>query len=108
MAESDAVRSRRKRRHAAGDHGMCRSSCDRRPPGRAPAGAAAEAGPCTDPAAALAALAGRLMAACEADPGNAALARECRVTLLALAGLDGGEDDGDPLAGLRALAESVS
>jgi hypothetical protein len=48
------------------------------------------------------------MAACEADPGNAALARECRVTLLALAGLDGGEDDGDPLAGLRALAESVS
>ena len=108
MAESDAVRSRRKRRHAAGDHGMCRSSCDRRPPGRASAGAAAEAGPCTDPAAALAALAGRLVAAHEADPGNAALAREARCTLLALAGLEDGAAEDDPLAELRALADPVS
>jgi hypothetical protein len=110
MADSDAVRSRRKRRHAAGDHGMCGPACDRRPPpGRqlaAVAGSAAEA--CTDPAAALAALAGRLVAAHEADPGDAALARECRATLLALAGLEDGAGDGDPLAGLRALADPVS
>lgn len=109
MADSDAVRSRRKRRHAAGDHGMCGPSCDRRPPGRVLATAAvAQAGPCTDPAAALAALAARLEAAHEADPADAAVARVLKDTLVVLAGLDGGEDDGDPLAGLRALADPVS
>ncbi len=44
--------------------------------------------------------------AAEADPGNAAVARELRATLLALP--DGAADgDDDPLAELRALAESV-
>lgn len=38
-----------------------------------------------DPVAEMRALAGQLAAACAADPGNAAVARELRLTLLALA-----------------------
>jgi hypothetical protein len=30
MADSDAVRARRKRAHAAGDHSLCRPGCERR------------------------------------------------------------------------------
>jgi len=30
MADSDAVRARRKRLHASGDHSQCRPGCDRR------------------------------------------------------------------------------
>jgi hypothetical protein len=48
------------------------------------------------------------VAAHEADPSNAALAREARCTLLALAGLEDGAAEDDPLAELRALADPVS
>ena len=81
MADSEAVRSRRKRLHAAGDHSDC-VRCDGL---RAPLGELADVEPCTDPAGELALLAGRLVAATKADPGNAMLARELRSTLLAMA-----------------------
>ena len=62
-----------------------------------------------DARAALERLAARLEAAHEADPGNAAIARVLKDTLLALPGDDDtGSGDGDPLEELRALAESVS
>jgi len=82
MADSDAVRSRRKRMHAQGDHSLCRhdgvrpkivlADADRPDPGD------------FDPVAAMRALADRLAEAYRQDPGNAALARELRATLLAL------------------------
>jgi hypothetical protein len=62
-------------------------------------------GTALDAHAALEALAKRLQAAHEAAPGNASLARELRMTLLALPREDG--DDDDPLAELRALAGDV-
>jgi hypothetical protein len=60
-----------------------------------------------DPAAELEGLARRLAVAHVADPGNAALARELRITLQALAAA---EPDGvdDPLEELRDLARRVS
>lgn len=82
MADSEAVRQRRRRAHAAGDHSLCRD-CDTTR--RDVAVTAAEAPPCTDPGAELAALAGRLVAATVADPANALLARELRATLLSMA-----------------------
>lgn len=48
----------------------------------------APSGAPVDPRASLEALAARLEAAHEADPGNAMLARELRMTLQALAGED--------------------
>jgi hypothetical protein len=81
MADSEAVRSQRKRRHAAGDHGMCRPErC--REAGRTlvpvlPAGE-------INPVAELEALVRRLIAISEADPANTAVARELRETLRAL------------------------
>lgn len=89
MPDSDAVRSRRKRLHAAGDCSLCRHVSRG---GTAALSVAAEADPCADPAGELAALAGRLAAAHRADPGNGVLARELRMTLAALMG-------GDPDAG---------
>ena len=80
MADSEAVRSRRKRLHAAGDHSLC-VRCDAL---RATEADVADAEPVTDPAAELAALAGRLVAATKADPANGLLARELRQCLLAL------------------------
>jgi hypothetical protein len=104
MADSDAVRSRRKRLHKAGDHSLCRD-CERRaavvvlpPVSDTP----------VDAIAALERLAARLEAAHEAAPGNALIARELRATLLALPVADAKSGDDDPLAELRALAESVS
>jgi hypothetical protein len=61
-----------------------------------------------DAIAALERLAARLEAAHEAAPGNALIARELRATLLALPVADAKPADDDPLAELRALAESVS
>jgi hypothetical protein len=59
-----------------------------------------------DAHAALGRLAARLEAAHAAAPGNASLARELRMTLLALPSGEAADDD-DPLAELRVLAESV-
>ena len=81
MADSEAVRSRRKRAHAAGDHSLCRNCAALKlaaPP--------ADSSPVADPMAEMRLLAGRVVAAHEKDPGNANLAREARMTLQALMG----------------------
>jgi hypothetical protein len=78
VADSGAVRTARYKRHKAGDHALCKhgsrlvSPLSVRDPGE------------LDPALELRTLASRLAVAYEADPGNAALARELRVTLLAI------------------------
>jgi hypothetical protein len=82
MADSDAVRSRRKRLHAAGDHSLCRRCGTRNAVAVPPVPGAAP----VDPRVSLERLAGRLEAAHEADPADAAVARELRATLLALRG----------------------
>jgi hypothetical protein len=103
MADSAAVRSRRYRLHRQGDHSLCRR-CD----GRGAAVVLPVAGDMpVDAHAALERLAARLEAAHEADPGNAAVARVLKDVLLALPGAGAGPGDDDPLAELRALAESV-
>jgi hypothetical protein len=106
MADSNALRQRRKRAHAAGDHSLCRRCDGRVRLAVVPAGGAV----LVDARVALERLAARLEAAHVADPADAAVARVLKDTLLALGGLSGPPDDGDddPLADLRALAESVS
>jgi hypothetical protein len=87
VADSGALRNRRYRACKAGDHHLCRHD------GR---GAAVVLPPADcaplDSRASLEALARRLEAAHEADPGNAMVARELRATLLALAPEGGGMD----------------
>jgi hypothetical protein len=95
MADSDALRSRRKRLHAAGDCSLCRHG------GRA-AVAVPVAGDAVHPLVSLRRLAARLEAASEADPANDRVARELRATLATLAGLAPAADDG--LEELRELA----
>jgi hypothetical protein len=90
MADSDALRSRRKRAHAAGDHHLCRHRPQPPPVTQLPQ---PEPGDDLDPAAELRRLAGCLVAAYRADPGNASLAREARMTLLALGPGDGSDLD---------------
>jgi hypothetical protein len=84
MADSDAVRQQRRRRHRSGDHSMCRRGCqDARTSPRiaeVPSGSAEN----FDPAGALRALARRLEAAYGADPSNGLLAKELRQTLVLL------------------------
>ena len=96
MADSDALRSRRKRAHAAGDHSLCKRCAVRRMP-IAPEGR----DPPADDLGKLRWLAGQLAEAYRADPGNALLARELRMTLQALMPQKGGQAD-DELAGLFA------
>ena len=61
---------------------MCKRDCNR---GRVRVvEVPADAGKSLDPEAELRELAARLLAAHRQDPGNAALAKECRATLLAL------------------------
>jgi hypothetical protein len=75
LADSGALRVRRARAHAAGDHSLCKR--------------------CS----AVRDQAGRLAAAHEADPSNAPLARELRMTLAELMPKDSGNADAD-LTGL--------
>src|SRR5262245_25158906 len=105
MADSDAVRQMRRRRHVAGDHSMCRRNCP------VPAGSAGitalpavPGGDSLDPQAAMMALAVRMREAYENDPGNAMLGRELRLTLQALgASAKSGDGDlADLFAALRA------
>lgn len=86
MADSGALRVRRARAHAAGDHSLCK----RCPAVRGDAQGAAAAvtalpspGPDAglDPVAEMRALAFRLAAAHRVAPDNALLARELRMTL---------------------------
>jgi hypothetical protein len=100
MADSGSLRVRRHRRHASGDHSLCRRDCAS--PG--PVALLPESGS-VDAHAELEALARRLVTAHEADPGSAAVARELRATLAILAGLAPAADD--PLEGLRELAARV-
>ena len=97
MADDAALRNRRYRAHKQGDHSLCRH--DRAVPviTRLPDPPAGD----LDPIEELRRLAGRLLAAVEADPSNAGLVRECRLTLLALAPAPGGPVDTE-VAGLMA------
>jgi hypothetical protein len=98
MADSDALRMQRYRRHRQGDHAICRHP---------PLAPVVEINPASappgnlDPVAELRSLADRLTGAHQADPGNAAVARELRMTLQMLQGLP--EEEIDPLAELRAM-----
>jgi hypothetical protein len=62
--------------------------------------------PVSDPVGELRQLAGDAVADYRANPGNAGLLREARLTLLALAGL-APDDADDPLAELRDLCREV-
>jgi hypothetical protein len=84
MADSDALRQMRRRRHKQGDHHLCRDGCQN-PQGSlrivpVPPGSAEN----FDPASALRDLAAQLEQAYRADPANALLAKELRQTLLVL------------------------
>ena len=86
MADPGLVRTQRYRLHRAGDHSLCKRCAALKKP-------IADDGPVNDPLAETRLLAGRLAAAHRADPGNALLARELRMTLQALMG--GGSVDGE-------------
>ena len=80
---------RRSRAHKAGDHSLCRSGCAALKLAAPPA----DVPPTEDPKAEMRLLAAQLAQAYRADPGNANLARELRMTLQALMG--GGSGDGE-------------
>jgi hypothetical protein len=90
MPDSNALRSRRKRLHAAGDCSLCRHRpasgvVTARAPRDTPEGP-------FDAEASLRAQARRLEAACEESPGDASLERVLKDTLLALRGAGNGGD----------------
>ena len=101
MADSGSLRVRRHRQHKAGNHALCRPGCGGKT--QVPAGlpglrevSGGSAGN-LEPLAAMADLAVQLRLACEANPADAVLAREYRLTLMELA--KGGDRDGpDPFA----------
>ena len=97
VADSDAVRSQRYRLHKAGDHSLCKRCAVLRRAAIAPEGR----GFPPDDLGKMRWLAGQLAEAYAADPGNALLARELRMTLQALIG-GGGQRADDDLAGLFA------
>ena len=97
MADSGAERARRHRLHKAGDHSLCRHAA------LAPVPDIPQAE--IDPRAELEAVARRLTAAHQAEPGNANVARELRITLLALGPA---VPAADPLDELRAMSARVS
>lgn len=90
MADSEALRARRSRRHKGGDHSLCRGSCAAL---KLAAPAAAPAGEVTDARAELRQLAYRMAEAHRSDPGNAVLGAELRKTLLEL--MPKGKQDAD-------------
>jgi hypothetical protein len=102
MADSEAVRSRRKRLHRAGDHSLCRRCAAVRgeaEPLREVTSLPDQPAAALDPPAELRALASRLAAAHRADPANSLIARELRMTLADL--MPKGKQDAD--ADLAAL-----
>jgi hypothetical protein len=107
LADDNAVRQRRKRLHAAGDHSMCRRCAA--VAGGAPASIVAlpapEPGAALDAVAEMRRLALRLVAAHEGDPQNAVLARELRMTLRELMPNGAGAADAD-LTGLFAALQA--
>lgn len=100
MADDEALRSRRKRAHAAGDHSLCKRCAAVR---IALGGQEIPA----DDRAKLRWLAGTLAGAYKADPGNALLARELRMTLQALLGGGDANDRDRDIEGLFADLSSA-
>ena len=100
MADSTALRVRRARAHKAGDHSLCRrcSVVRGEAPQRVMALPSVPAVAEFDPAAEMRNLAVRLVAAHEADPPNTLLARELRMTLRELIGIEGSASGFDDLA----------
>jgi hypothetical protein len=99
MADSGAVRTRRWKAHKQGDHHLC-TNCDAlRAPVTVPASGDTAGGP-VDAQAALERQARRLEAACEEQPGNAALEKTLTATLMVLRGA--GEDVDRELAAFDA------
>lgn len=99
MADSGALRQRRSKAHKAGDHSLCGSRCNAAARGAAVLSIVPPPAE-LDPAAEMRALAARLTTAQQADPGNALLARELRMTLQAL--LDASRQADGELAALFA------
>lgn len=101
MADSTALRVRRTRAHKAGDHSLCtRCSVVRGESGpQAPVAVLRPRPAKFDPQAEMRALAERLAAAHEAEPANALIARELRMTLAELMPKGAGKPDED-LTGL--------
>jgi hypothetical protein len=106
MADSEAVRSRRKRAHAAGDHSLCRRcaavrgrpekggySAGRLSVSELPPPPALICAEVTDAASELRQLAARMAEAHRGDPSNAILGAELRKTLLEL--MPKGKQDAD-------------
>lgn len=103
MADDGATRTRRWKAHKQGDHHLCGPRCAAR---SVPAAVFVPGDAGDGPVDALASLqrqARRLEAACEADPGNAALERVLKETLLALRGPERADDDGELGALLAAI-----
>lgn len=99
MADSDALRQRRRKAHISGDHSLCRRCAAVKPP-LEPFPPSPQAGEVADAESELRRLAARLVAAHEHEPSNAILARELRMTLEALmAAADTEKPDAD-LTGL--------
>ena len=104
MADSGAVRAQRHRLHKRGNHSMCRRNCgeSRQVPRALPdIPPSSEASGEFDPVARMRDLAEQLRQASAADPSDAVLAREYRLTLIELA-KGSGEDGKDPFAELLA------
>jgi hypothetical protein len=99
VADSEALRSKRKRAHAAGDHSLCRRCAAVKPPMTQVPDLPAGSAEVTDAAAELRQLAFRLVMAHTYDPANAILAKELRATLVALLPKGKPEADAD-LTGL--------
>ena len=99
MTDSGAVRQARYKRHKAGDHSLCRHD---RPVVRITLPETAQDPAQFDPDAEMRRLAGRLAGAHRQDPGNAAIARELRITLLVLPPPPEGPDEIDLLNMRRA------
>lgn len=99
MPDSGALRVRRARAHKAGDHSLCKRCPAVRgqggPPEGAPPRLVPPPAPVDDPVAELRLLAAQLARAYQADPGNALLARELRMTLQALVPAKAGNPDDD-------------
>jgi hypothetical protein len=99
MADSDVVRSRRYRAHRQGDHTLCKHPPVPRPVVVLPV----PGGQDLDPVAELRQLAADALADYRANPGNAGLVREARLTLQALMGVATDIADDDPLDELRRM-----
>jgi hypothetical protein len=85
VADSDALRQRRRKAHVQGDHSLCRRCQVVKPhPVAAVADLPPGIGEVTDAPSELRQLAWRMAEAHRADPANAILGRELRVTLQAL------------------------